>query len=109
MINLIDLGPTLLSLHNVSYYLRLMAEAEHCTDPHRLDMSWQHWPVARALGVRTAINPDAHSVRGLGAVRYGVNIARKASLTTADVINAWPLEDVIEYLEARKRNRGKAN
>src|SRR5690606_2576433 len=34
-------------------------------DPHRLDMSWQHWPKARALGVRTAINPDAHSVGAL--------------------------------------------
>ncbi|HEX2167568.1 MAG TPA: PHP domain-containing protein, partial [Longimicrobiales bacterium] len=78
-------------------------------DPHRLDMSWQHWPRARALGVLTAINPDAHSVNGLRAVRYGVNIARKASLTTADVINAWPLEDVEEYLVARKRGSAEAN
>jgi histidinol phosphatase-like PHP family hydrolase len=36
---------------------------------------------ARTLGVRTAINPDAHSVAGLRNVRYGVNIARKAWLT----------------------------
>ena len=78
-------------------------------DPHRLDMSWQHWPKARSLGVRSAVNPDAHSVNGLRAVRYGVNIARKAWLTASDVINAWSLEDVDEYLAARKRNSGEAN
>ena len=85
------------------------AAIEINADPHRLDMSWQHWPKARALGVRTAINPDAHSVNGMRTVRYGVNIARKAWLTAADVINAWPLEDVEEYLVARKRSSGKAN
>lgn len=79
-------------------------------DPHRLDMSWQHWPRARALGVRTAINPDAHSVSALRVVRYGVGIARKAWLTTDHVINAWPLEDVEQYLDERKQRRsGKAS
>lgn len=72
-------------------------------DPHRLDMSWEHWPLARNLGVRTAINPDAHSVRGMRNVRYGVMIARRGRLRRADVINAWDLPDVRHYLEARKR------
>jgi DNA polymerase (family X) len=71
-------------------------------DPHRLDLSWQHWDAARGFGVRTAINPDAHSVEGMGNVRYGVNIARKAGLTAADVVNAWPLEDVAAFLADRK-------
>jgi DNA polymerase (family X) len=73
-------------------------------DPHRLDLSWQHWAGAREQGVRAAINPDAHSVEGLRNVRYGVNIARKAQLTAADVVNAWPVEDVTAYLEGRNRN-----
>jgi DNA polymerase (family X) len=71
-------------------------------DPHRLDLSWQHWDRARELGVRCAINPDAHSVGGLAAVRYGVNIARKAGLTRADVVNAWPRAAVVDYLHGRK-------
>jgi DNA polymerase (family X) len=79
------------------------AAIEINADPHRLDMSWQHWPRARELGIRTAINPDAHSVRGMSNVIYGVNIARKAWLTTDDVINAWELKDVQEYLTERKR------
>jgi DNA polymerase (family X) len=76
-------------------------------DPHRLDLSWQHWPRARELGVRSAINPDAHSVGGMDHVRYGVNIARKAWLRAGDVLNAWTVEDVMDYLMERKR-RGEA-
>lgn len=78
-------------------------------DPHRLDMSWQHWPRARARGVRTSINPDAHSIRGLQTVRYGVVMARKAWLTPADVLNAWDLGDVEEYLAERKRKVEEAH
>ena len=85
------------------------AAIEINADPHRLDMSWQHWPKARALGVSTAINPDAHSVNGMRTVRYGVNIARKASLTRDDVINAWPVEDVEAWLDERKRKSAEAN
>src|SRR5690606_5572173 len=85
------------------------AAIEINADPHRLDLSWQHWPLARERGVKTSINPDAHSVNGMRVVRYGVTIARKAWLTPADVINTWTLEDVEEYLDARRRRRGKAN
>jgi DNA polymerase (family X) len=81
------------------------AALEINADPHRLDMSWQHWPAARALGIRTAVNPDAHSVGGMSNVRYGVGIARKAWLGVADVVNAWPLEDVQAYFE-ESRQRG---
>jgi DNA polymerase (family X) len=72
-------------------------------DPHRLDMSWQHWPRARSRGVLTAINPDAHSVGGMYNVRYGVNIARKAWLRREDVLNAWDVSDVEAFLEERRR------
>jgi DNA polymerase (family X) len=85
------------------------AAIEINADPHRLDMSWQHWARASSVGVRTAINPDAHSVNGMRTVRYGVRIARKGGLTREDVINAWPIEDVEEYLDARKRKSGEAN
>ncbi len=56
-------------------------------DPNRLDLDWRYWHRAKQMGVRTAINPDAHSVRALGVVRYGVNMARKGWLTREDVVN----------------------
>jgi DNA polymerase (family X) len=63
-------------------------------DPHRMDMDWRHWPGARTAGVRCAIDPDAHSIAGLGAVLFGIAVARKGWLEPADVINAWDLERV---------------
>jgi DNA polymerase (family 10) len=78
------------------------AAIEINADPHRLDLSWQFWPRAREKGVRTAINPDAHSVGGIRAVRYGVVMARKAGFTPAEVINCWELDDVEAYLNERK-------
>jgi len=70
-------------------------------DPHRMDMDWRYWPAARDRGVRCAIDPDAHSAAGLGAVVYGVSMARKGGLEPADVINTWELERVESYLGER--------
>lgn len=101
-----------LLLHRDGYALDLDAVIERAAmrgvlieinaDPHRLDLDWRHWPKARAGGVRTAINPDAHSARGLDAVEYGVYMARKGGLAADDVLNAWPLERVRDHFEARR-------
>ena len=45
-----------------------------------MELDWRHWPRAKALGIRTAINPDAHSQRQLDFVHNGVVIARKGWL-----------------------------
>lgn len=71
-------------------------------NPHRLDMDWRYWRRAKEKGIRTAINPDAHSVDGLEDVRWGVMVARKGWLTAADVVNAWDLDAVREYFRKRK-------
>lgn len=80
------------------------AAIEINADPRRMELSWEQWPLARELGVRTAINPDAHSVDGMRNVIFGVHVARKAWLGPADIINTWPLEDVQAYFEERKRD-----
>jgi DNA polymerase (family X) len=69
-------------------------------DPHRMDMDWRHWPDARKRGVRCAINPDAHSVAGLGAVAFGLAVARKGWLEPKDILNAWELERLESFLGA---------
>src|SRR5690606_1623806 len=66
-------------------------------NPYRLDMDWRYWREARAKGVRTAINPDAHSIDGLDDVRYGVGVARKGWLGVEDVVNAWGVDEVKAY------------
>ncbi len=73
------------------------AAVEINADPARLDLDWRHWPRAKSLGIRCAINPDAHSTAGLGAVVYGVSMARKGWLEPEDVINTWELERVLSH------------
>jgi DNA polymerase (family 10) len=63
-------------------------------NPWRLDMDWRWWPLAREKGVRTSINPDAHSTEDLGFLWHGVRIARKGWLTKSDVINTLPLDKI---------------
>jgi DNA polymerase (family 10) len=57
-------------------------------NPHRLDLDWVHARRAASLGVPIAINPDAHSTKGLTDLDYGVGVARKAGLTASQIFNA---------------------
>lgn len=72
-------------------------------NPHRLDLDWREVRNAAALGILIAINPDAHSIAALDHVVYGVNMARKAGLEARQILNTWPVEEVIEYLGKRKQ------
>jgi DNA polymerase (family 10) len=72
-------------------------------DPHRLDLDWRHWPGAKRRGVKTAINPDAHSMRSLDVVEYGVCMARKGWLEPSDVINTWTLPNVRKFFKSRNK------
>jgi DNA polymerase (family X) len=56
-------------------------------DPYRLDMEPRWIKEARARGIRFVISTDAHSTRGLHALRYGVHIARRGGLRKSEVLN----------------------
>ena len=66
----------------------------------RLDMDWRWWPLAKEKGVKCAINPDAHSTRGLQDLVFGIRIARKGWLTREDVVNCLPLPRIEAFLAA---------
>ncbi len=66
--------------------------------PDRMDLPPQHIAAARDAGVKFAIDTDAHSLVDLTNMRYGVAAARFGGLTTEDVINAWPLDRLEEFL-----------
>lgn len=80
----------------------LGASIEINADPHRLDLDWRHWRSAKQRGIKTSINPDAHSARSLGVVEYGVCMARKGWLEKADVVNTWTLPQVRKFLARRR-------
>ena len=50
-------------------------------NPHRLDLDWRLMKKAKELGIKIAINPDAHHLDGLADISYGVGIARKGWLS----------------------------
>ena len=66
--------------------------------PDRMDLPPQLIAAARGAGVKFAIDTDAHSLVDLTNMRYGVAAARFGGLTTEDVINAWPLGQLEEFL-----------
>jgi DNA polymerase (family 10) len=77
--------------------------------PHRLDLDWHWWPLAREKGVRCSINPDAHSVSGIQDLTFGVAAARKGWLTRHDVINTLPLGEIEGVLREKRKAGGHGN
>ncbi len=71
----------------------------------RMDMDWRWWRRARDRGVRCAINPDAHHVRQLQLLHFGVRMARKGWLRREDIVNCLPLPEMEAWLRAPKPRR----
>jgi hypothetical protein len=70
--------------------------------PQRLDLDAPALRFGLARGMKTSVNPDAHDVEGLSDVDYGVGIARKGWCGPDDVLNAWPLDRLLEHLASRR-------
>ena len=66
--------------------------------PYRLDLDWRLCKYAKTNNVPVVINPDAHSIRGLGDVAYGVMTARKGWLETDDILNSLSREAITSRL-----------
>ncbi len=56
-------------------------------NPYRLDLDWRHMKAAKDKGAQFIISPDAHSIRELDYMQYGVNMARKGWLEKSDIVN----------------------
>lgn len=66
--------------------------------PERLDLDETHVREGLRLGVKFAINSDAHAPVQLGYLTYGLWVARRAGLSCVDVVNCWPLEQLRAFL-----------
>lgn len=60
--------------------------------PHRTDLNDVNARLALSKGVRFVIDTDAHNVRELDMIRFGIFAARRAGLTAEHVLNARPFE-----------------
>lgn len=66
--------------------------------PHRLDLSDIHSRAAKDLGAKLIINSDAHSIPQLDLMRFGIFSARRGWLEKEDIINTYPLEKMLTFL-----------
>jgi len=69
--------------------------------PRRLDLCDVHVRRALELGVKLAISSDAHDVNGFAVLPFGVATARRGWAQPADVINTWPVEQVLAWAADR--------
>jgi DNA polymerase (family 10) len=67
--------------------------------PSRLDLNDVWSKVARDLGVKLAINTDAHEAGQMNVMRYGINVARRAWLEKKDVLNTLSLQELRKALD----------
>ena len=84
-----------MSEHNKSGVLKAV---ELNASPYRLDLDWKLCKRAKELNVPVVINPDAHSIKGLGDIDYGVMIARKGWLERKDILNSLTADEMSERL-----------
>ena len=89
----IDLGAVIEKAAEVGVALEINAA------PERLDLSPEHARRAMEHGVRIAVNTDAHSIRELGNMRFGITSARRGWLAARDVINTWSEADLRDFLD----------
>ncbi|MEO6191018.1 MAG: PHP domain-containing protein, partial [Saprospiraceae bacterium] len=82
------------ALHGVSIELN--------ANPVRLDMDWTWIPYAENKGVLISINPDAHNLKGIQDIKFGVAAARKGGLTKVNCLNAKSLEEFESYINVKK-------
>ena len=61
--------------------------------PDRLDLNDVHLRMARERGVKIVINTDAHHTSHFEKIKYGILQARRAWLTSHDVLNTLPEEE----------------
>jgi DNA polymerase (family X) len=61
-------------------------------DPYRLDMEARWIKLARKRKIKFVISTDAHGIRDLQNLKYGVHMARRGGLSRSEVLNTLPVD-----------------
>jgi DNA polymerase (family 10) len=67
------------------------------SSPERLDLSETHARRAAELGIPLAISTDTHDLSELDHLELGLAVARRAWLTSAQVLNTRPLAELLDW------------
>ncbi|HLO44258.1 MAG TPA: PHP domain-containing protein [Leadbetterella sp.] len=69
--------------------------------PYRLDIDWRWIDYCLTKGVMISINPDAHEMKGIHDMHYGLAVARKAGLTADMTLNCLATEDILKVFSKK--------
>ncbi len=75
-------------------------------NPARMDLEAWYARRAAEMGIPLSINTDAHNAEQMDLHYYGVMTARRGWVTSASVINTWPLDRFTAWLDARAAPQG---
>src|SRR5688572_18376995 len=65
-------------------------------DPRRLDLEPRWIRAARQRGIRFVVSTDAHSLKNLENLPYGVAMARRGWLARGDILNTLPVDEFMD-------------
>jgi len=65
-------------------------------DPRRLDLAPRWIRAARQRGIRFVVSTDAHSLKNLENLPYGVAMARRGWLARGDILNTLPVDEFMD-------------
>ena len=71
-------------------------------NPWRLDFRDTHCKMALEAGVKLLIGTDAHSIAGLGLMRFGVATAARGWATRADVLNTFSVTKIKKWVRDKR-------
>jgi DNA polymerase (family X) len=71
--------------------------------PWRLDLDWRWHQASLELGCLLSINPDAHSVREIDLLRWGVGVARKGGVPPERVLTCFGRRRIENHFAKRKQ------
>jgi DNA polymerase (family 10) len=101
--------PFPIDLESVMMAAREFEVALECNGgPNRMDLGDVECRKCKERGVAIAINTDAHAPEHLGRFEYGLSMARRGWLGAGDVLNAMPVEQIVERRRRRLRDHGEA-
>jgi len=72
--------------------------------PDRLDLDDAHIRRAVEMGVKLAVNSDAHNAEGLAAMEYGVATARRGWAEAKDVVNVLAWNELLKLIHNKQRS-----
>jgi hypothetical protein len=78
-------------------------------NPQRLDLDGVYVKRALELGCLLAIDTDSHHPEHFNFAHFGVGTARRGWATAEDVINCWPVERLLQWLDDRGHRRPRVN